>query len=830
MSLVLLHPYFALLLLTLPLLWLSAGRQCRPGHKWLRALLFSTLFIALTQPTLLVPSQQIHQIFILDQSDGLSNAVKEQAQQRLRQQLAQINKGDSTTLIQIGGDDINMPVEQYLRLHDPRSRSSLSQALQTALDMVPWNNNSAIHLLTDGRATDPHWQQALTSLRTRHIPVNVIQLPSQTSPIYINTLAIDPARVGQAVRVMADIEGSGTDLTLSLFSGSRLLSQKSALTLSGQSHVELRFSAEKAGFLPLRAILTTKNQQPLSRFESIAAIQEPLSVIYLGAAQQQGAEKMQQLLGPGFVLHAVTPEQLPTTEFNDAQLVILDDLPAQQFPSTQQQRLLAAVRDNGVGLVQTGGHQAFAAGGYANTPLAEALPVKLEQEQQQKQPSTSLAIVIDSSGSMRGEPMELAKQLARLATEKLKPTDNIGIVEFYGNKQWSVPMQPASNLEEIKRAIGRMQAQGGSVLLPAIQEAYYGLKNTHTRFKHMLVITDAGVKEDNYQRLLRHIAQDKINISTALVGNDRRDEDKMVQWANWGQGRYYAINDEFSLVALDLNAPKHQPESSYRQGQFTLVPDTTNNWWSELALQHWPPLSAYSRVSIRPQAQQLMTLVTKPDPIVASWQYGIGRVTAFMVEPLGQGTQGWQHWSDYGRFLGAMMVRTANAQTAYDVQIFRHFEHITLQVRQLNDNHDALQAKWLNQDGTTFSSVALTEQAQGLFRAEQPFANDKAALLQLDDGHTLLRFADRAHSDILPERQVPEQQALPLPRLAKLTGGQYSQLSQTMPQGNSTKGNAAIAAYAWWPWLLLLGLVLYLSDILYRRWPRRRAFSVQDQN
>ena len=52
-------------------------------------------------------------------------------------------------------------------------------------------------------------------------------------------------------------------------------------------------------------------------------------------------------------------------------------------------------------------------------------------------------LAIDTSGSMTGMRVTLAKEVSRLAMRRLLPHDKVGIVEFYGTKQWAAPMQSA---------------------------------------------------------------------------------------------------------------------------------------------------------------------------------------------------------------------------------------------------------------------------------------------------------------------------------------------------------------------------------------------------
>ena len=120
---------------------------------------------------------------------------------------------------------------------------------------------------------------------------------------------------------------------------------------------------------------------------------------------------------------------------------------------------------------------AFGTGGYFETPIASVLPVEMIQKEEKRDPSTTLVVIVDTSGSMSGERVQLAKECARLAIRRLLPHDKVGIVEFYGTKQWAAPIQSAANAIDIQRALNRLDAGGGTVILPAIEEAFYALQN-----------------------------------------------------------------------------------------------------------------------------------------------------------------------------------------------------------------------------------------------------------------------------------------------------------------------------------------------------------------
>ena len=177
------------------------------------------------------------------------------------------------------------------------------------------------------------------------------------------------------------------------------------------------------------------------------------------------AKKLSSLLGAGVELQ--TPSMARLEELaRDADgldsfdLVMIDDRPAESIPEEIQESLIDAVQNDGLGLFYSGGKAVFGMGGYFDTPVASVLPVEMLQKEEKRDPSTTLVVIIDTSGSMSGERVQLAKECARLAIRRLLPHDKVGIVEFYGTKQWAAPIQSAANAIDIQRAINRMDAGG----------------------------------------------------------------------------------------------------------------------------------------------------------------------------------------------------------------------------------------------------------------------------------------------------------------------------------------------------------------------------------
>ncbi len=816
MTVAFLHPHWAWLLLALPLLaW-----RVRPGGRRiqiaLRGATFTAIVIALMQPSLLVGTGRRQHVFVLDQKAALTEAARTRARTIVDQLIARLPAGDGVTLVQIGGRPVLARADRRVLLGEP---ASLSAALAQAVAAVPPGSGARVTLISDGMSQDHHWGRSVAALVRRGIAVDTVALRSARRAPFISDLRAAPARTGEAMDVVATVEGNGDDVVVALYTGDRLLATSPAIAVDGVARVPLRFTASDTAFLPLRAVLRGAGRSDAAGFDAVAAIQPPLRMLYLGERQRGAAARLQQLLGPGVRIDA--PADAATVgDFGAWPLIMIDDLPAARLSGAAQRQLLRAVEQGGTGLIHAGGESAFGDGGYQRAPLAAALPVTFRQEERAEKPSVAVAVVIDSSGSMSGQPLEISKYVARLAVRNLTPQDQFGVVEFYGAKQWAVPMQPVRDAPAIERAIGRMQAQGSSVLFPALQEAYYGVKGAPTRYKHVLVISDGDVSNGAFEQLIRHMAADGVNVSTVVPVAGERGIDNMAQWARWGLGRFYYVPDDASLVQLDLSVPGATALPNYRPA--AAPPRTTvgQDWWRDIGSPVPPPVAGLVRVDVRPEAD---TIVGAGTPLLASWLYGRGRVTAMMTEPLGQGTRGWAGWPRYGEWLARVVARTAAPDVPLTVALDRDGGDVALTIQRTDGAGGRMPEARLEQG----PRIALTQRAPGLFVGTVAVPADRAALVSVRDGDLLVRAADRAFSDSAGGRPFSMLRALPLAGLSRVTGGAAS-AADADPVLSPSGGAGDRIAIALWGWAAWVALLCYLMEIAWRRWPSRHNASARE--
>jgi hypothetical protein len=805
-----LYPHTLWLIVLLPLIWWRPGRVT-PLHRGIRTAIFACVIAALAQPAVILPAGQARRIVILDQRDSLSPEARARARTALDRLLVARDRG-RTTLIQLGGTRVPGNVDDRIEIASARDAASLPGVLQRALAGVPLGAGGTITLISDGLSSDRHWTRAVEAIARRGIPIDTIALERAERAALISDVDIQPVRAGETANATITVDGTGNDLRAALYAGDRLLARTPVFAVRGTTRVAAAFPATAAGFHPITVMLEGTQSQMTAH----VPVQDPVRLLYAG--QPGGADLLQKLLGQGFAVNAG-----PVAKADPARYaaVILDDVSPVSLAPDVQARLVKSIAVGGTGLLYGGGDAAF---DFPQTvPLAAVLPIVPKPEEKVQQPSVALAIVIDSSGSMQGNPLEIAKQVARVTVRKLGSADSVGVVEFYGAKQWAVPMQPARSIPDVERAIGRMQANGASVLYPAIEEAYYALKAVDARFKHLLIISDAGVEEQRYEPLLRHIADDRINVSTALVGTDLEGEERMAQWARWGRGRFYSVPDETSLVEMNFKIPEIKPQSGMRRGGFSLTVGRDNGWLRGMASGALPPIDGYVRTTARPQAETLVRTASG-DPVLASWQVGNGRVTALMTQMLGAGTAGWRNWTRYGEWLGRVVARTANQQPPIELRLSREGDRLTIVAQRLSGGQHADPVVRLMDaaGGGPDRIVAMDEKAPGLFVGVTMLAPNRPALVEANDGVAVVRAADRAGSDVASPDAMPLASALPLARASAATGGVHlADPGAPLPDRKQASGDDR--AVPFWSWLSLFALLLYLGELLYRRWPGRRS-------
>lgn len=830
-----LHPGFLFLLLALPLVWIWPRGRRDALHIALRTVVLALVIFALARPVSVNARDVEHHVFVVDVS-GSSNSLG--GANRLASAAGMAGALDDVhrvSLLTFGENALQVPegvADEFASVQHLASQvdsSPIAEALTLASTQIPEGSAGAITLISDGRATNGRWAPIAEELALRGVPVHALSLPRATGDVYPTRLtAVQALRVGHRARLILDLEGVGAKCTVRLDGPDGELTRRESIAVDGPTSTVLEFEPRAAGFLPVEVIVQVDEgsdaRSDNNSFETTLAIDEPRRVLYLGERVQGGSDALSELIGPGFELEVRPGTDLNAEELAGFDLCVLDDMPRKALSENSLTELANAVESTGLGLFASGGKAAFGPGGYHDSPLADILPVEFVQKEEKRDPSTTLVVIIDTSGSMGGNRVQLAKEVARLAIRRLLPHDKVGLVEFYGARRWAAPIQPASNSIEIERALNRLDAGGGTVILPAIEEAFYGLKNVQTRYKHVLILTDGGVETGAFEPLLRRMADDGINTSTVLIGPEAHSE-FLVTLSNWGKGRFYSVPNRFNLPEILLKQPSSSKLPAYRSGVHTVEAKGGESWWGEVDPANLPTLAGYVETRERPGAQTLVATVDGAHPILGSWRYGLGRVTAFTTEPTGPGTESWRHWDEFGTWMAQVLERTSSDQReAFRFQLTRDGHALTLTAwRRFEDAGTPSGARLVDGDEQPLAFRQRSpDQFEARFHADPADEVRVIARGQRGTASSQTRLVSRAHADIAAEHQVATADILDLAALASATGGEHRAFTDSagfLPSAAGASRPRSLRKL--WPWFALAALLLYLVELYYRRRSRR---------
>jgi Ca-activated chloride channel family protein len=170
-------------------------------------------------------------------------------------------------------------------------------------------------------------------------------------------------------------------------------------------------------------------------------------------------------------------------------------------------------------------------------------------------PPLSLAVVIDRSGSMEGEPLANAKAAAARLVDELDERDAFTIVTYSSADETVVPMMRATqaNKAAARAAIDAIWDDGNTCISCGLERGAAELATTPVSggVRRMVLISDGQANMGRYlpgdlAQLATETAARGVSVSTVGVGLDF-DEVTMTNLADVGHGNYYFVEDTAQL-------------------------------------------------------------------------------------------------------------------------------------------------------------------------------------------------------------------------------------------------------------------------------------------
>ncbi|MEX0675986.1 MAG: VWA domain-containing protein [Pirellulales bacterium] len=332
-----------------------------------------------------------------------------------------------------------------------------------------------------------------------------------------------------------------------------------------------------------------------------------------------------------------------------------------QFSDEQIDMLVRNTQHFACGLLMLGGPDSFGAGGWTNTALERAMPVDFQVKNAKVLPRGALMLVIDSSGSMSGEKIELSKAAAIAAVKVLGSDDSVGVVSFDSAAHWIVPMTRIQSRDSIYRRISQLDSGGGTDMEPGMAQGYRALRNAEAAAKHMIVLTDGQTHGSNFTLMATAARNQKITTSCVAVGQDAAVQ-LLGDIARAGAGKYYHVDNPNTIPRIFMKEAMRVARPVIYEDKRGILPQRVASHEILDGIDGpFPAITGFVMTS--PKDSPLVEIPlqsTQPagsrNALLASWQYGLGRAVAFTTDAGQRWTKSWPDWSGYEK-LFTQMVR-----------------------------------------------------------------------------------------------------------------------------------------------------------------------------
>lgn len=838
--------------------------------RWLalivRLIVILALAGALGEPHWRKESKDVAVTAIIDASDSIPQAVQKdvvryfgeatRAEERRDDRFGTVTAAKDTFVQAMPSRLAKDVEEQHIGATDG---TDLAAAVRLALAVAPKDAGNRLVIASDGNQTAGNILQAAETARALKIPIDVLPLRYKYEKEVLVDRLVAPAtaREGETMNLRVVLQAvapaggrltitlNGTPLDLDpdttalgvhvdLKKGLNVLSVPVKAVTSGPQKFEAVFEPDSVNGQAVGDSLAQNNKAM-----SVTFVQGEGKVLVMVSKPEEAQYFLEAMNQANIRVDVRTPDNFPAslTELNAFDGVVMVDQSAYGYTQKQQEDLRQYIHDSGGGMVMVGGPDSFGAGGWIGSPVEDSLPVRLDPPQKRQMPRGALALVIHSVEAPDG--VFLGKKVCEAAVNSLSRLDLVGIIEYGWNNgtDWTLPLQPVGDGTKVKRAIQNLVFGDMPDFTPSLQMAYDGLSKADAGQRHVIMISD-GDPASPPTSLLDKFVEKKISISTVGVyPHSGGDTGRMQQISKYTGGRHYHINTAAGLAAIPqifIKEAQTVRRSLIWEGpafQPTVVAgavDSLRGVGSSV-----PPITGYI-VTAEREGLALVSMKGKEgDPILAQWQYGLGKVVAYTSDASSRWNAAWMGWPGYRAFWEQQVRWALRPAGSANVRVVteNRGDQTLVTVEALDSKGERLnfanfKGRLALPDGEG-QDVDLRQVApgryQGVVRTDRPgsyvmglrFAapdeNVKGGVMEGSVQAAITRpFAD--------EYRTLEDNTSLLQQVAEMTGGKV--LAGDPRTDNLWRREGVVmpvASRSIWLWVAIIGVGLFLMDVGVRR-------------
>lgn len=637
----------------------------------LRALLLALLCVLLADPRLEKEQNALDLWVLLDRSESTEDLVdKGMAEWRELLARSKPTRRDRLHFIDYAAEVLEQAEGDAAVYTGSRNLTRTNLAVQNVLALAESDRPSRILLFSDGFSTEP-LVEAASKLKARGIPLDYrLVREEDTEDFSIARIELptraqigEPFVLGVAARGYAD-----GDLPLRVYRDGLILAETTVSIENGVGKVEFTDRIAGTGSYHYEAEIVPEFDAHPGNNRGERWIEVTGGPRLLVVTKYSDDPLAAALANQGFTVDPVTDSlSLRPGQLAGARAVIINNVPAYEIPGEFLEALDFFVREQGGGLLMTGGKQSFGAGGYFRSPVDPLLPVSMELKNEHRKLAVALAIVMDRSGSMgvavaagggkSVTKMDLANAGAANAIELLGGMDQVCVYAVDSEPHTIVKLsRVAEKKQELINRVRRVRSMGGGIFVyRGLKAAWDELQKAEIGTRHIILFSDAADSEQPgaYRQLLSDITKEGGSVSVIGLGT-RSDGDAQLleDIAKLGNGRIFFTNRPLEIPKLFAQETVTVARSAFIKDPIEAQP---TGLWSEISPKpfEWlPRVDGYNLSYVRDD--DTASLVSKDEyvaPLVAHGYRGIGRVMAVSFPLGGEHSEQIRAWPAYGDFV-----------------------------------------------------------------------------------------------------------------------------------------------------------------------------------
>jgi len=434
-----------------------------------------------------------------------------------------------------------------------------------------------------------------------------------------------------------------------------------------------------------------------------------------------------------------------------------------------------------------------------------------------------MVFVIDRSGSMSGDKLELAKEAAKSAIDLLGGRDQVGVIAFDSSAYWVSELRDVTDKDYVVDRISMIETGGGTNLAPGLREAYEGLSAATAKLKHVILLTDGHSQEGDIDGITGDMIANRITVSTVAVG-EGSDTNLLERIAKQGNGRYYYCDDPASIPQIFAKETITASKAALNEQPFLpqlLRPTPVLN---SLNVEAAPFLLGFVTTRAKPTSEFILS-TESGDPLLVWWRYGLGMTVAFTSDATERWAAEWLSWPNFSPFWAQVVrhcMRKSDAKGVY-VEIERRGDTTEIRLDAVDvagrfRNNAEIKVTVIGpRAGVEKKEFEMRQIAPGRYVAKIDTDQQGAyhfEMSQMSGPWPVFRQTRGLVVGYPDELRLrPTNESL-LRRIAEASGGKYT----TRPdEVLDAENRLAHRAEPLWPYLLIGSMLLFVADVALRR-------------